>query len=187
MDDETNKTFEDHDEMDEQDVKLRGGPDKLHTSRKAVSKYGTIPSCPACREIERRGQKPGRLGYHHSEACRQRIFNKMRDDPQYKSLVGKYGNRRQENEVDVLESAEGDPEIVSEAQVQEAVAHVNKAILVIQGKLKAEKIKMEQAVKMTNLETQLNVTMTKMLRDKMDVAEIYSPPRVAAMARRMGL
>ena len=53
--DETNKMFDNDDEGEEAGIKLRGGLDKLHTSRKAVNKYGPTKGCPACKEIERRG------------------------------------------------------------------------------------------------------------------------------------
>ena len=88
--DDDNKAS-DHDE--EEGVKLRGGLDKLHISRKAIGKYGTTLGCPACREIESRGHKQGRLGYHHSETCRKRVFNEMMKDPQYRVLVDKHGKR----------------------------------------------------------------------------------------------
>ena len=106
----------------------------------------------------------------------------MKVDPYYKSLVDKHGNRKGGDGIDLMEEHESNPEVISEEQVQEAIAHVKKAILVIQGRMRAEKIKLEQVNRMTNLEAQLNVTMTKMLRDRMEVAEVYSPPRVAAMA-----
>ena len=54
-------------DQDEQDNPFRGGMDRLHISRKAVSKYGTIDGCPVCEIIKRRGNQPGRLGQHHAQ------------------------------------------------------------------------------------------------------------------------
>ena len=55
------------------DYTFRGGMDRIHISKKAVSKYGTTDGCPACEIIKRRGYQPGRLGQHHSQECRARI------------------------------------------------------------------------------------------------------------------
>lgn len=54
VDEEVNKVPGNDEDGDEATVKLRGGPDKLHISRKAIAKYGTTPGCPACNEITRR-------------------------------------------------------------------------------------------------------------------------------------
>ena len=70
---------------------VRGGLDKLHISRKAIAKYGPIPGCPGCNEVARRGHLPGKFMYHHSEACRQRVINHMKSDPEYRRLLHKHG------------------------------------------------------------------------------------------------
>ena len=70
---------------------LKSGQDRLHVSRKAIAKFGTTHGCPGCDAIIRRGHIAGRLGYNHSNTCRQRIFNEMTRDPEYKSLVDKHG------------------------------------------------------------------------------------------------
>ena len=75
--DENNKMLDNDQEGDEPGLKLRGGLDRLHISKKAVNRYGTPPGCPACNEIERRGHTAGRIGYNHNETCRRRIFNEM--------------------------------------------------------------------------------------------------------------
>ena len=59
--------------------------------------------------------------------------------------------------------------------------------MVIEEKLHETKLGLEQHMRMSCLETPLKATMTKMLRHKMEVAEVYSPPRVVAMASKMGL
>ena len=94
MVDENNRAPDNDNEECEQELNLRGGLDRLHISRKAVSRYGTTPGCPACTEIERRGHASGRLGYNHKETCRQRNLREMTKDPEYKSLVDKHGNRK---------------------------------------------------------------------------------------------
>ena len=69
---------------------FRGGFDKLHISRKAVNKYGTTDGCPACEAIKRRGHLPGRLGHNHSQVCRERLMEAMREDPYYNQLVRRH-------------------------------------------------------------------------------------------------
>ena len=54
-----------NDEADEQEFKV--GIDKFHASRKAIRESGETAGCPACGIIKMRGNKPGRIGRHHSE------------------------------------------------------------------------------------------------------------------------
>ena len=91
---EDNLIPDNDDEGLESGMRFKGGPDKLHISQKAVVKYGTTPGCPACKQMERRGYAPGRLGYNHNETCRQRIFTKMATDPEYRTLVDKHGKMK---------------------------------------------------------------------------------------------
>ena len=67
--------------------------DKSHVSRKAIIEFGEIAGCPACEVIRIRGDRPGRIGKHHSEECRQRILEKMKHDPAYRHLAKKYKSR----------------------------------------------------------------------------------------------
>lgn len=46
---------------DDVPVETRGGMDKLHVSRKAITKYGMIPGCPGCNALARGGQTRGKL------------------------------------------------------------------------------------------------------------------------------
>ena len=79
--------FPDHDgEGEDVGTKLRGGPDRLHISKKAIAKYGVAPGCSACREIERRGHTAGRLGYNHNQTCRRRVFNEMSKEPRIQDV-----------------------------------------------------------------------------------------------------
>ena len=98
--------FEEDEQYQKQDVTLRGGPDKLHISRKAVNKYGKTDGCPACEAIKRRGDAPGRLGYNHSQACRERIMAKMNMDPEYQELMQRH--RRFATENSIFETNNGD-------------------------------------------------------------------------------
>ena len=168
VDDKTNKDPDINDEDEDNGVKLRGGLDRLHISKKVVGKYGATRGCPACREIQRRGQEAGRLGYNHSSACRQRIFNEMTRDPEYKPLVDKHGNMKTSDDKDL---------VALEQQIGQA-KWAKRAINVIEQRMMAEG---------DNLGSMLNSVMMKMLGKEMDVAEVYSPPRVTAMAQKMGL
>ena len=46
---------------DEIPVETRSNTDKLHISRKAITKYGVTTGCPGCNEIMRRGNRPGQI------------------------------------------------------------------------------------------------------------------------------
>ena len=87
VDDENNKDLDINDEDEDNGVRLRGGLDRLHISKKAVGNYGTIDGCPACEIIKKKGHQPGRLGQHHSQECRERITTAMQDNPVYQQLV----------------------------------------------------------------------------------------------------
>ena len=80
VEDKKNRVPDNDDKGEDEMIKLRGGPDKLHISRKAVNRYGLTKGYPACRGIDRRGHALGRLGYNHNQTCRQRIFNEMVKD-----------------------------------------------------------------------------------------------------------
>ena len=59
------------DELDEeQKITLRGGPHRLHVSRKAIARYGTTDGCAACTALKRLGHAKGKLNYNHSAECR---------------------------------------------------------------------------------------------------------------------
>ena len=90
----------------------------------------------------------------------------MSDDPECKHLV-----QKQKRNVDDKRL-----EIVTEEQRHEQIAHARRAIMAIQ--LQEHCSKMER---------RLNATMMEALLNQMQVAEIYSPPRVAAMAKKMEL
>ena len=85
---------------------VRGGADKFHISRKAIAKYGLTPGCPGCNELARRGQLPGKLLYHHSETCRQRVINHMKEDPEYRRLLHKHGYTMEVSVVEVMDQSQ---------------------------------------------------------------------------------
>ena len=70
-------------------------------------------------------------------------------------------------------------EIYTIENVQEKKHQVQKAIAEIERK--------ERARHQNAKQNQLNRTMRSILMEQMDVAEVYSPPRIAEMARQMGL
>ena len=70
-------------------------------------------------------------------------------------------------------------DMIDENQFEETLGHVRKALYHVEQKMKQENT--------NNIETQLDKTMMKILLMNMEVAEVYSPPRVTQMARKMGL
>ena len=151
-----------------QEVQPRINHDKLFVSRKAVQKYGPIDGCPACKVITRYGNLIGRIGYNHSDTCRARIIGFMEKDPEYGGLVQKHDRQQEGDNVEM---------IITE-QMEETRGHVKKAIHSIQ-----QQMKMEHC----DVSNQLDATMLKMLIGKIEMAEVYSPPRVTEVARKMGL
>ena len=154
--------------MDEGELEYQRKVHSLHVSRKAISKYGTTDGCPACKMIDKRGHLIGKLGYNHNNTCRARIFEKMREDPEYRRLIHKHEPHQQAGEIEIL----------TEAQVMEKKHSVLKAIKFIE---------QQEKRKDSNLESQLTQTPIKNMLAKMEVAEVYSPPRVTRMAESMGL
>ena len=154
---------------DEVPVELRGGVDKLHISRKAIARYGATIGCPGCNDLSKRGQRPGKITYKHSDECRNRIIENMEGDPEYKKLLERHGVT-----IGMLNA-----EVLTEVQVNIRKHQVEKAIEEIERRERQHK----RSVK----EVGLNQMMRKIMFEQMEVAEVYSPPRVTKMARRMGL
>ena len=150
------------------DIQPRISHDKLHVSRKAIQKYWPTDGCPACGVLVKKGHMMGRIGHHHSDACRSRIMDCMKKDPEYRGLTQKHDQHQ----------SEGDIEVLSIEQLEEMRGRVRKAIHCIQQNIANEQ---------HNLSAQLDNTMLKTLIGKMEMAEVYSPPRVTEMARKMGL
>ena len=153
---------------DEQDPEYHVKAHNLHISRKATYKYGTTEGCPACNAINRRGHIVGRTGYNHSNVCRARIKAEMQNDPEYRRFMHKH-----EWHQDV-----GGIEILTEEQVKERRHNVSKAINAIEQRARRDT---------GNLGQQLTHTMFQKLLAKIEVSEVYSPPRVTEMATSMGL
>ena len=154
---------------DEIPVDTRGSSDKLHISRKAITKYGATTGCPGCNELMKRGQRPGKIAYKHSDECRNRIVEHMRGDPEYRRLLEKHGL-----DLGVIQS-----EVFTQDQLQRRKHQVQMVITDIERK--------ERHYRRGAKECQLNQMMRKLMLERMEVAEVYSPPRITTMARKMGL
>ena len=141
-------------------------PDHLHVSRKAIAKYGTMEGCPGCDAIVKRGRLLGRLGYNHSTECRNRVMDAMAGDPEYKHLAQRLPKPATTQHL----------EMITEDARHEQITHAKRAIMTIETQRRGDE-----------LDKKWNAVTMGMLLNQMDVAEIYSPPRVAAMAKRMGL
>ena len=155
-----------HDEEDVDSERPTKSTDHLHISRKVIAKFGTTDGCPGCDAIIRRGHIVGRLGYNHSTACRNRVMEAMSEDPEYKHLVQKQIRNELKKHL----------EVIIEEQRHEQITHVKKAILAIETQQHHDQ-----------RDRKMNAVMMELLLNPMDVAEVYSPPRVATMVRGMGL
>lgn len=123
--------------------------------------------------------KTGRLGYNHNDACRTRVMQLMTEDLDYRQLIQKHQQGRDQGELSSVEVQTTNIDVMSTEYVEERRGQIKKAIQHIEQHVKQEG--------RTNVETQLNQTMARMLVANIDVAEVYSPPKVAQMAREMGL
>ena len=186
------KTEEANDEMEDKEYRIN--IDKFHVSQKAIRKFGTTSGCAACAAIKAKGDQPGRVGKHHSDECRKRIIEAMELDPQYRHLVQKLKenktNKKDPEEMN-MGFMDGGRTIAtnpttSRQILTQHISNVKKAIADIQAKIEAEKRRIDRN-KGNNLGSQLNKTMLNMLINNMQVAEVYSPPRVVKMANEMGM
>lgn len=137
-------------------------------SRKAIAKYGGTEGCAVCTAIKRLGHLKGRLNHNHSEECRTRIVELMRGGPQYRWLMEKH----------VQVGAEQSVDLVTEAQREEMLGHMRKAI---------HSVNHEGERCAKELEKKPNKAMMDLFIANIQVAEIYSPPRVVDMAKNIGL
>ena len=142
--------------------------DKLHVSQKAIRKYGPTTGCPTCGVIVRRGPMSGRIGYNHSNTCRSRVIELMKEDPEYRNLINKQESQQEGQSI----------EVVTQAQVVETRGHARKAIHAIQQRMTRDRY---------SVANKLDLTMMEMLINEIGVAEVYSPARITSIARRMGL
>ena len=92
----------------------------------------------------------------------------MREDPEYRRLVYKHEPHQQAGEI----------EIITEEQYAERKNKMSKTINAVERRQRLSKGGIGQ---------QLTHTMFKNLLLNMEVAEVYSPPRVTLMAEQMGL
>ena len=170
MDDAEESMLPKKDDVDEgeQEMEYQHKTHSLHISRTAINKYGTTEGCPARMAISKRGHIPGRIGYNHSTACRERVKAAMQDDLEYRRLLHKH---------EVHQEA-GNVEMPTEAQINEKRHNVQKAANAIERDLKGIA---------RNVEKRFTQIVFNHLFAKMEVAEIDSPSRVINMARRVGL
>ena len=154
---------------DENPVEVRGSADKLHIFRKAVTKYDMTIGCLGCNDLARRGPHGGKLIYNHPGVCRNRFVEMMESDPEYRRLLEKHGYSMS------LDNLEG----TTRERMQEVKHQLQRATTEIERK-------MAQSQRSVKLE-QLDRTMRIMLLEQMEVAEVYSRPRIAKMAQEMGL
>ena len=167
------------DEEETKEIKFRGGLDKLHISRKAIERYGPTDGCPACTAISRRGHLMGRLGYNHNDRCRERAKGLMAEDPEYRDLIQRHQRGRGSADVTNVTQVDRDIDVVSTKEYEEMIGNIKNAIHCIQNKMREESL--------LKIDAQLEQTMARRLIANMQMADIYSPPRVTQVAREIGL
>ena len=169
MDDEDDaqEQSQPHGETEEALVQFRGGPDKFHVSKRAVERYGPTEWCPAGTSIIKKGLVSGRAGANHNDICRQRITTAMGNDPQYRQLM-------QKHKKDDIVANVGNPKV----KVEEQRGQLRKSV---------HKMKQKTREEVNTITKQFNQTMLQTLIAETDVAEFYSPPRIASMASKMRL
>ena len=92
----------------------------------------------------------------------------MVNDPEYSSLVDKHGSMK----------TDGEMSLITEEQHRCQKKWARQTVLEMECRNKNESY---------NLGGLINSVIMRLMLTEMDVAEVYSPPRVAAMAKRMGL
>ena len=170
------------DDEEQPEPKFRGGPNRLHVSRKTFEKYGPIDGCPACAAIVRHGHlltKTGRLGHNHNDACQSRVMQMMTEDPEYRQVMQKHKREDIGGELSIVTTSNNTIDVTNTERAEETVGQTKKALQRIEHKVKQEG--------RTSVEVQIDQMMARMLVAAIDVAEVYSPPRVAQVAREMGL
>ena len=120
--------------------------------------------CPACKIIRSHGKTVGRIGQHHSHACRARIIELMKDDPAYTRLMQKHEKQQEQDQV--------------EAVMQEEVKQFKN-----QDRKATHSIKQEIMQYPGRVSKQLDAVMVQMLINKIEVVEVYSQPRMTEMAQ----
>ena len=140
-----------------------------HASRTAIGKYGMTPGCAGCSELARRGSKPGKLIYHHSDTCRARIIEHMKDDLEYRRRLEKHGH--------TMAMSSGD--VMTKEEIREKMHQVQTAIMEIERR--------QRQMRRSAKEEQINNMIKSILLKQMVVAEVYSPLRIADMAHKFCL
>ena len=92
------------------------------------------------------------------------MIEEMQKDPQYRQLI-----QRHHGSLSIVHEQE---------ELQEQQGHLRKAIHVM---------KQDIVKRKSNIADQLDQVMMRTMIASMDVAEFYSPPRIASMAAKMGL
>ena len=96
------------------------------------------------------------------------IICMMLDDPRYRGLMERHGFAGGEQSI----------ELVTESRREETSGHIRKA---------TQHVNYMMEKKPSKLEDKLDKTMRELLIANVQVAEVYSPPRVTRMAEQLGL
>ena len=119
----------------------------------------------------------GRIGYNHNDLCRNRIKELMKEDPQYRERIQKHRRGVEGGELSNMERGQTTIDLVGVHKCEERQGNIRKAIQYVEMKM------MKEAS--GDVSAQLDQTMLKMLLMNMDVAEVYSAPRVNKWQERL--
>lgn len=137
---------------------------EFHIKKPMVQKHGHSEGCPACQKFRNmsHGGRPwiGRLGVNHSIGCKSMTMQKMKDDLIDRHIVEGYLGRAKHDQADQDKQMYMSK---SDAYCGSSNGHKTETLLGVES------------------------MMMKMTTNTRDVAEIYSPERVASMAEKMGL
>ncbi len=130
----------------------------IRVSKTDIERYGITGGCPACKYLIE-GKKIG-SGVAHNTECRKRIKDLIKESDDVKDRVSRAEKRKQ-----------------NVSKPPEVLKHVSKI-----GRTHVKGPK-----HLSKLTSELNAEMLNLVTSGMDVAEIYSPPRIACKATEMGL
>lgn len=121
----------------------------------------------------------GRLGYNHDGNCREMTKCFMKEDPGYRDLIQRH--QRGSGSVDITDVTQdvGDIDVISAKRHELLFGNIKTATHCIQNKRRQES--------MVKIEAQLEQTVAKMIIANVQMANVYSCPRVTRVAREIGI
>ena len=145
----------------------------IRVTHKDVEQHGATPGCPACGYLLEDKKIPRGVG--HSVVCRKRIRELVELDEDTRDRVER-ANQRKERKESVVSYVED--------KSSRSKCRRGKALPPNMGTSKSLPTQPKHIAK---LQKEMQVQMMQLVAEEIDVAEIYSPPRVTQRARQWGL